>query len=805
MKIALNWLKNYIEINKTPEELSQLLTDTGLEVEGLEEVESVPGGLKGVVIGEVLTCEKHENADKLKVTTIDIGEDEPVQIVCGAPNVAAGQKVVVATVDSTLYPEPDKPFKIKKSKIRGEVSLGMICAEDELGLGKSHDGILVLDTDLANGTPAAEYFNLSSDYVFEIGLTPNRADATGHIGTARDIKAVTKKEVNWPSVDNFKIDNLDLPIEVSVEDENACPRYSGVTISNVEVKESPDWLKNALKSIGLEPINNIVDITNYVLHEVGQPLHAFDADQITGNKVIVTQLPEDTKFTTLDEKERKLKSTDLMICNGDKQPMCIAGVFGGISSGVTEKTTKIFLESAYFSPDSIRKTAQNHQLKTDASFRYERGTDPNITVYALKRAALLIKELAGGTISSEVIDHYPNPIKDFEIAIKYKNIDRLIGKKIGQDRIHEILNLLDIKTEQKSEEGFKAIVPPYRVDVTREADVIEEIIRIYGFNNIDTPESMSATYLASFPEVDPMQKRKEAAMLLVGNGYQEIMTNSLTKKKYSELIDAYNPDENVEILNKLSEELGVMRQDLFFTGLEVLSYNINRKQQNLKFFEFGKTYKKIKGNYQEKMRLALYLTGKNESENWIQKNESVKFHDLYAAVLKIFNKFNSESVENEEFHSDVFDYGLKLKINKKEVCQLGKLSKKVLKINGLKQDVFYADFDWSLLLNEVDTNIKFEAVSKFPEVKRDLSLVIDKSVSYKSIKEISLKQAGYLITNIDVFDVYEGDKIDDGKKAYALSFTLQDKSKTLTDKIIDKTMNKLMQAFETEIGAVIRK
>ncbi|GAB3342381.1 phenylalanine--tRNA ligase subunit beta [Marivirga atlantica] len=805
MKIALNWLKNYIEINKTPEELSQLLTDTGLEVEGLEEVESVPGGLKGVVIGEVLTCEKHENADKLKVTTVDIGEDEPVQIVCGAPNVAAGQKVVVATVGSILYPEPDKPFKIKKSKIRSEVSLGMICAEDELGLGKSHDGILVLDTDLANGTPAAQYFNLSSDYVFEIGLTPNRADATGHIGAARDIKAVTKKEVNWPSVDNFKIDNQDLPIEVSVEDENACPRYSGVTISNVEVKESPDWLKNALKSIGLEPINNIVDITNYVLHEVGQPLHAFDADQITGNKVIVTQLPEDTKFTTLDEKERKLKSTDLMICNGDKQPMCIAGVFGGISSGVTEKTTKIFLESAYFSPDSIRKTAQNHQLKTDASFRYERGTDPNITVYALKRAALLIKELAGGTISSEVIDHYPNPVKDFEITVKYKNIDRLIGKKIGHDRIHEILNLLDIKTEQKSEEGFKAIVPPYRVDVTREADVIEEIIRIYGFNNIDTPESMSATYLASFPEVDPMQKRKEAAMLLVGNGYQEIMTNSLTKQKYSELIDAYNPDENVEILNKLSEELGVMRQDLFFTGLDVLAYNINRKQQNLKFFEFGKTYKKIKGNYQEKMRLALYLTGKNESENWIQKNESVKFHDLYAAVLKIFNKFNSESVENEEFHSDVFDYGLKLKINKKEVCQLGKLSKKVLKINGLKQDVFYADFDWSLLLNEVDTNIKFEAVSKFPEVKRDLSLVIDKSVSYKSIKEISLKQAGYLITNIDVFDVYEGDKIDEGKKAYALSFTLQDKSKTLTDKIIDKTMNKLMQAFEKEIGAVIRK
>ena len=805
MKIALNWLKNYIQIDKSPEELSQLLTDTGLEVEGLEEVEAIPGGLEGVVIGEVKTCVPHENADKLKVTTVDIGEAETVQIVCGAPNVAAGQKVIVATVNTTLYPTPEEPFKIKKSKIRGEVSMGMICAEDELGLGKSHDGIMVLDTDLANGTPAAKYFNLESETVFEIGLTPNRADATGHIGAARDIKAVTGAEVNWPSVDNFKVDNQELSIEVEVQDTAACPRYSGVSISGVEVKESPEWLQKALRSIGIEPINNVVDVTNFVLHEVGQPLHAFDAAKVSGNKVIVKKLAEKTPFTTLDEKERKLKATDLMICNGKEEPMCIAGVFGGISSGVTESTKNVFLESAYFSPDSIRKTAQNHQLKTDASFRYERGTDPNITVYALKRAALLIQEVAGGKISSEVIDIYPEKIEDFQVDVLYKHIDRLIGKKLPHDLIHQILNRLDIQTSNKTEEGFLATVPPYRVDVTREADIIEEIIRIYGLNNIDTPESMSATYLASFPEVDAMQKRKEAAMLLVGNGYQEMMTNSLTKKQYSEVLEGYEPEENVEILNKLSEELGVMRQDLFFTGLEVLSYNINRKQQNLKFFEFGKNYKKIEGKYQEKMRLALYLTGKNESENWIRKNESVKFHDLYSAVLKIFNKFSSESVDNEEFHSDVFDYGLKLKINKKEVCRLGKLSKKLLKINGIKQDVFYADFDWSLLLNKVDTSIQYSPVSKFPEVKRDLSLVIDKNVTYNAIKAISLKQAGYLITNIDVFDVYEGDKIEEGKKAYALTFTLQDKSKTLTDKIIDKTMNKLITAYEQEIGAVIRK
>lgn len=805
MKIALNWLKNYINITQSPEELSETLTNTGLEVEGMEEIETVPGGLKGLVIGEVKTCEKHPNADKLSITTVDIGEEEPVQIVCGAPNVAAGQKVVVATVNSTLYPKPDESFQIKKSKIRGEVSMGMICAEDEIGMGASHDGIMVLDTDKPNGTPAAEYFNIESDIVYEIGLTPNRADAMGHIGAARDIKAVTGEEVRFPSILDFKVDNQDLPIKVEVENKEACPRYSGVSITGVKVSPSPDWLQNALKSIGLQPINNIVDVTNFVMHELGQPLHAFNADKISGNTIKVKNLSEGSKFITLDEKERKLSAKDLMICDGDSNPLCIAGVFGGIDSGVKDDTTKVFLESAYFSADSVRKTSQHHQLKTDASFRYERGTDPNITVYALKRAAILIQEVAGGQISSEIQDEYPVAIPDREVMMKYKNIDRLIGKKLEHDEIHTILNRLDIKTTDKTETGFKAIVPPYRVDVTREADVIEEIIRIYGFNNIDLPETLSSSYMASFPEVDPVKMRKEAGLLLTANGFQEIMTNSLTKAVFSEQLDGFNPNENVEILNKLSEDLGVMRQDLMFTALDVLTYNINRRQTDLKFYEFGKVYKKINSKYKEEMRLGIYLTGKNEAENWIRKNESVKFHDLYSAVLKIFNKFNAESIENEEFHNDCFDYGLKLKIKQKVVAELGKLSKKALKLSGLKQDVFYANINWEALLKMVNVNIQFEPVSKFPEVKRDLSLVIDENVSYDEIKKISLKQAQYLISKIDVFDVYQGDKIEKGKKAYALSFTLQDKTKTLTDKIIDKTMDKLMKAFENEIGAIIRK
>lgn len=805
MKISLNWLKDYIELDQTVDKISQTLTDTGLEVEGLEEFGKIPGGLEGLVIGEVLTCGKHPNADKLSITTVDIGTDSPSPIVCGAPNVAAGQKVVVATVGTTLYPTGHEPFKIKKAKIRGEVSHGMICAEDEIGIGTDHDGILVLNTDLPNGTPAIEYFDLDEDYIFEIGLTPNRADATSHIGVARDLKAVFKKEVQWPSVDSFKIDNNSLPIAVEVQNTAACPRYSGLTISNAKVEESPEWLQKKLRSIGLSPINNVVDATNFILHEMGQPMHAFDADQIAGNKVIVKTLPAGTKFTTLDETERKLQDTDLMICNGNGEGMCIAGVFGGIKSGVTEKTRNIFLESAYFSADYIRKTAQHHQLKTDASFRYERGTDPYITVYALKRAAMLIKALTGGQVSSEIVDIYPEAINPFEVPVKFKNIDRLIGKSIGKERIQEILEDLDIQLKNISEEGFLAIVPPYRVDVTREADVIEEILRIYGFNNVELPEFVKSDFLANFPEKDKDSIQKTITELLVSNGFYETLTNSLTKPEYAELAENLDAAQSVQILNKLSEDLGVMRQSLLYNALEVASYNINRKQTDLKFFEFGKTYQLVKGKYKEKNRLSILITGDVESENWRHKNRSVEFHDLSAVVHLINEKLINTEVTSEAIHTYPFNYALETKINNTTLAQFGKVKNSILKKFDIKQEIFFADIDWDLLLKHTNNNIVFEEVSKFPEVRRDLSLVIDREIPFETIKILASKTENRLIRNINVFDVYEGDKIEKNKKAYALSFTLQDKEKTLTDKIIDKTMNRLMTTFEKELGAIIRK
>ncbi|UII23457.1 phenylalanine--tRNA ligase subunit beta [Fulvivirga ligni] len=805
MKISLNWLKEYIDLNQSPEEISKLLTDTGLEVEGLEAFELVPGGLKGMVIGEVLTCVPHTNADKLRVTTVDIGADEPSQIVCGAPNVAAGQKVIVATVGATLYPKGHEPFTIKKAKIRGEASQGMICAEDEIGVGASHAGIMVLDTDLPNGTPASEYFNLSYDMIIEIGLTPNRADATSHIGVARDLKAALKSEVKWPDVSGFKSESTSSPITVVVENHEACPRYSGVSISNVTVKESPDWLKQKLQALGLEPINNIVDITNFVLHEVGQPLHAFDAKQIKGNKLIVKTLPEGTKFTTLDEKERKLRENDLMICNAYGEGMCIAGVFGGIQSGVKDSTTDIFLESAYFSPDYVRKTAQHHQLKTDASFRYERGTDPNITVYALKRAALLIKELAGGEISSEVTDIYPTPIADFEVPVKYKNVHRLIGKDIAKDRIKEILELLDIKVTKETEESFLAIVPPYRVDVQREADIIEEVLRVYGFNNVELPNYVKADYLAEFPAKDKDKIQKTITEMLVGQGYYEILTNSLTKPEYAVNAAELDESQSVHILNKLSEDLGVLRQSMLHTGLEVAAYNINRRQANLKLFEFGKAYFLIDGDYVEKRKLAIYLTGDIENENWINKTRKVTFHDLYQTVLGITGRLLNKELSTEVIHTSPFDYGLILKFGEKEIAKLGKASKATCKKIGVKQEVFYAEIDWDLVLKKITNTVTFEEVSKYPEVRRDLSLVIDKKVSFDEIKNIALGKKQSLIKAINVFDVYEGENIGEDKKAYAISFTLEDKQKTLTDKVIDKTMTHLISLFENNLNAIIRK
>ncbi|WP_421976989.1 phenylalanine--tRNA ligase subunit beta [Roseivirga seohaensis] len=804
MKISLNWLKEYIQITESAEQIAALLTGSGLEVETWEEVESVKGGLKGLVIGEVITCAKHPNADKLSVTTVDIGEEQLFPIVCGAPNVRAGQKVIVATVGATLYPSSGDSFQIKKAKIRGEVSEGMICAEDEIGLGKSHDGILVLNTDLPNGAPAADYFNLESDFVFEIGLTPNRADGASHIGVARDLKALLNRPVTFPSVESFKADNEKRIIPVTVENTEACPRYSSLTITGVNVTDSPDWLKVRLNSIGIKPTNNVVDITNFVLHSLGQPMHAFDADEIVGDKVTVKTLPEGTTFTTLDEKERKLADTDLMICN-EAGGMCIAGVFGGIKSGVKKTTKNVFLESAYFSPDYIRKSAQKHQLKTDASFRYERGTDPNITVYALKYAALLIKELAGGEISSPLADFYPTPIEDFKVDVKFANIDRLIGKAIGNDKIKSILESLDIQIQNETETGFTAIVPPYRVDVQREADIVEEVLRIYGYNNIEIDDHLSSTFLSEFPTTDADGIKKETCRLLAGAGFHEIVTNSLTKDGYSTGTAAIDENENVKILNYLSEDLNVMRQTLLFHGLEVIDRNVKRKNGDLKLFEFGTTYHFIKEKYVERSRLSLFITGNVSPESWLAPSRKVNFHDLSAIVLKLLAKFGIHKVESQETDSDLFGYGLSIATNKKLIVQLGKVNAEVAKLADVSTEVFYADFDWDYIQKLSTSEFTFQPISKYPEVKRDLSLVVDKAVNFDDIRKLAEKLERSLVNRISVFDVYEGDKIDAGKKAYAISFYLQDQEKTLTDKVIDKCMSRLMQGFERELGAVIRK
>lgn len=803
MKISINRLKDFILLEQSPEEIAALLTGSGLEVEGIELFESIKGGLEGVVIGEVLTCERHPNADKLSITTVDIG-GEVVPIVCGAPNVAKGQKVVVAKEGCTLYPVSGESFEIKKAKIRGEVSQGMICAEDEIGIGESHAGIMVLDTDLANGTPAAEYFKVVKDHVLEIGLTPNRADAASHLGVARDLKALLKREVCIPSVGDFKVDNTNRTIPVTIENSNDCPRYAGLTISNVKVGPSPEWLQNYLKALDLDPINNIVDITNFILHDLGQPLHAFDADKISGGKIIVKKLPKDSLFVTLDEKERKLSGEELMICD-EIGGLCIAGIFGGKGSGVSDNTTSIFLESAYFSPDVIRKGSQFHGLKTDASFRFERGTDPNMPIYAMKRAAMLIKEIAGGEITSEVVDIYPNPIGDLDIDVEYKNIHRLIGKDLSQAEIKEILGNLDIKVVSESEQGFKVSVKPYRVDVTREADVIEEILRIHGFDNVALSENLKSDYLAEHPAKDFNKLQYRLSELLSSLGYYEIITNSLTKPLYAEKSGFMDPVHNVEIYNKLSEDLGVMRQSLLFSGLEVLAHNINRRQKDLKLFEFGTVYSKQPEGYQEERRLAMFLTGDKAAESWREPSKPVAFPDLYATVELILEKVGIEQVDVEVIHSAPFDYALQMKLGTKELGKVGIVQEELCKLAEVRQEVLYADLNWDLLMKKAKGLKKYAEISKFPEVRRDLSLVLDRSVTFDQIKKVALKAGGKLLQRIGVFDVYQGDKIDAGKKAYALSFYLQDSEQTLTDKVIDKTMGRLIQSFENEVGAFIRK
>lgn len=803
MKISINRLKDYIPFDQSSEEIAALLTASGLEVEGIETYESIPGSLEGVVIGEVVTCGPHPNADKLSLTTVDIGK-EIVPIVCGAPNVAVGQKVAVATVDTTLYPLAGDPFRIKKAKIRGEVSEGMICAEDELGLGDDHGGILVLDTELPNGTPANKLFNVISTDVLEIGLTPNRADAASHLGVARDLKALLKRDIVRAGVDEFGVDDESLPISVEVENPKDCPRYAGLTISGIKVGPSPAWLEHYLRAIGLDPINNVVDATNFILHDLGQPLHAFDADKIAGGKILVKKLPAGTPFVTLDEKERKLSGEELMICD-TRGGLCIAGIFGGIGSGITDQTENIFLESACFSPDVIRKGSQYHGLKTDASFRFERGTDPNLPVYALKKAALLIKELAGGKISSRLLDLYPEPIADFRIPVKYKHIDRLIGKQISKEEIKQILESLEIVVTDEKDEGFVAVVKPYRVDVTREADIIEEILRIYGFESIPLQDNYHSDFLANHPEKDTNKIQYRATEILAAQGFHEIITNSLTKSLYSEKADHLDPRKDVVILNKLSEDLGVLRQTLLFTGLEVLAHNINRRQKDIKCFEFGAVYQKTAEGYKENKNLSVFMTGNLTAESWIAASSEVRFHHLYAVVEALLHKLNLDEPELEMIENYPYDYGLRLFVGKRQIGSLGLLSESVGKVAEIKQQVFYAELDWALLLESAKGVRRYKEISKFPEVRRDLSLVINRDVPFDALRKLAYRTGGQLLKRIGVFDVYKGDKIEASKKAYALSFFLQDHGKTLNDSVIDKTMSRLMQAFEKEVGAYIRK
>jgi phenylalanyl-tRNA synthetase beta chain len=807
MKISYNWLKQFIKTDLNSEDTAAILTDLGLEVEGVEKYESLKGGLQGVVIGHVLTCVQHTNADKLKVTTVDIGTGTPIQIVCGASNVGVGQKVPVATIGTKLYDKEGNSFEIKKGKIRGEESHGMICAEDELGLGDSHDGIMILAPELIPGTPASKVFNIETDEVFEIGLTPNRADAMSHWGVARDLRAgliqknSTQSELITPSVNKFKVEKRTLKIDVKVEDTKLAPRYCGVTISGVTIKPSPEWLKNRLKSIGLTPKNNIVDVTNYVLHEIGQPLHAFDAAKINGN-IVVKTLPSGTKFTTLDGIERNLHEEDLMICD-EKGALCIAGVFGGQNSGVSENTNTIFLESAYFNPVSVRKTAKRHTLSTDASFRFERGIDPTITEYALKRAAILIQEVAGGEITSDIIDVYNKKIEDFSVVLNFNNVSKIIGQEIPKETIKKILVSLDIKVTSVSESSLGLVIPAYRVDVQREIDVIEELLRVYGYNNINFTKKLNAT-VSNSGRTEDYKVQNIIANQLTALGFNEMMANSLTTPDYIKLSENLREEFNVLILNPLSNDLSAMRQSLLFSGLEAVSFNINRRNSDLKLFEFGKTYHKLPSGFDEPKHITLFTTGNRLGESWTNAQKPSDFFLFKGYVNTILLRLGINKIQYKPVTSDVFAEGIAIAAGNEILVEFGTVKKSILKHFDIKQEVFYADFNWNAILKSLSNKIKFTEIPKYPEVRRDLALLVDEKATFEEVYNIARQTEKSLLKDITLFDVYIGTNLPEGKKSYAVSFTIQDDSKTLTDTQIEKIMSKLQSNFETQLGAQLR-
>lgn len=820
MNISYNWLKEYVDFDLTPEEVSAALTSIGLETDGVEEVQSIKGGLEGLVVGEVLTCEPHPNSDHMHITTVDLGEGEPVQIVCGAANVAAGQKVIVATLGTKLY-DGDQSFTIKKSKLRGVESNGMICAEDEIGVGTSHDGIIVLPQDVVPGTLAKDYYNIKSDYVFEVDITPNRADACSHYGVARDLYAWLVQNgyqtlLHRPETSEFKVDNHDMDIDVVVENTEACPRYAGVAIKNVTVKESPEWLQNKLRLIGVRPVNNIVDITNYILHAYGQPMHCFDADKIKGGKIVVKTCQEGTKFVTLDEVERKLSERDLMICNAE-EPMCIAGVFGGLDSGTAEATKDVFLESAYFHPTWVRKTARRHGLSTDSSFRFERGIDPNGTIYALKEAAILVKELAGGEIASDIKDNYPAPIADFAVELSYEYVNSLVGKVIPAETIKSIVTSLEMKIVAETAEGLSLSIPAYRVDVQRPCDVVEDILRIYGYNNVEIPTSLKSS-LNVEGEVDKSVKLQNlVSEQLVGCGFNEILNNSLTAASYYDGLETYKPENLVRVMNPLSNDLNVMRASLLFGGLECIQHNANRKNADLRFFEFGNCYhfnaekknpEKVLAAYSEELHLGLWLTGKYISNSWAHPDMNSSVYELKAYVLNIFSRLgvNLGTMVFGNLSDDIYSVAISIHTRGgKLVATFGVLSKKLQKAFDIDNEVYYADINWKELMKTIKgKKVTYTEISKFPAVKRDLALLIDKKVQFAEIEKIAYETDKKLLKSVELFDVYEGKNLEAGKKSYAVSFVLQDENATLNDKQIDKLMQKLIANLQNKLDAKLR-